>query len=189
MKTTVLKNLLLTSTLAFGLTGGVYAHDDSQTMSKVELSQRDAKCDMHQERLGFLNPQLIGKLNLTEAQKSKFDEVKEAQRAAINRKKTINQQIKEQRKSLLAAELIDLKALLESGDQFTKEVTQDKVKVREKVLAFWDSLDKEQKIKVTQYLKSKQEHLEKLADKHQKKNHHHVDKHEHAKPMATETNK
>ncbi|NOL49641.1 Spy/CpxP family protein refolding chaperone [Pelistega europaea] len=168
MKTTTLKNLLLTSALAFGLAGGAYAQDTSKDAPKAEFSQKMPKHDNRHEGFGLFSPKLIKSLNLTEAQKAKFDEVKDAQQAALNRRETVDRQIREERKSLLSAEIVDLKALLDNGEQFHKEMTEGKVKIREKVLAFWDSLDKDQKIKVTQSLKNKQERMDKFVEQHRK---------------------
>lgn len=168
MKTSTIKNLLLTSALAFGLAGGAYAQEHQHDVSKAEMVQpkRDGHHEMRHEGFSIFHPKLLESLNLTEAQKAKFDEVKAAQQAAKNRHAAVEKQMREQRKSLLSAEIVDLKALLDNGEQFRKEMTESRAKVQDKVLAFWDSLDKEQKMKVTQSLKKKQERMAKHADKH-----------------------
>lgn len=185
MKTSTLRNLLLTSALAFGLAGGAYAQDSGKDAPKAELSQKMPKRHLNHEGFGIFSPKLIDSLNLTEAQKAKFDEVKNAQQAALNRREAVDRQTREQRKSLLSAEIVDLKALLDNGEQFHKEMTEGKAKVREKVLAFWDSLDKDQKVKVTKALQKKQERIEKFME-HRKSQ---MDEHKHhgEHPMKQES--
>ncbi|NEN76275.1 hypothetical protein F9B74_08065 [Pelistega sp. NLN82] len=178
MKTASLKKLLLTSALAFGIVGTGFAQETQiAPEAKAEYSQKSFHENKQgHAKFGLFSPKLIKELDLNADQKAKFDAIGEARKAAFEARKDEMGKIAEQRKALLAEKVVDLKALLENGDQAKAQLEKNREDIRAKTLAFWDSLDDTQKEKATTHLRQNHDkkafgqknydHKGKKGDKH-----------------------
>ncbi len=165
-----LKNLLVTSAVAFGIVGFAQAQTVENTAKpsteqKAEFGHKFKRDGEHRGKFGVFHPKLIEDLKLTADQKAKYDEIEKTQKSLFDANKEAGQKLAEERKTLLSADVVDLKALLENGDKFHDEMMKGKNEVRAKTLAFWDSLDTAQKTKATQFLKERQDRMEHFKDK------------------------
>lgn len=159
MKT--LKGLLVTSALAFGIAGFAQAQTaenaaKSSAEQKAEFGHKLRHDGEHRAKFSLFHPKLIEDLKLTANQKAKYDEIERTQKSLFEGNKEASQKLVKERKTLLSADVVDLKALLENSDKFHDEMMKGKDEVRAKMLAFWDSLDTTQKIKATQFLKERE---------------------------------
>ncbi|MDY3330775.1 MAG: hypothetical protein SOX43_02320 [Pelistega sp.] len=165
-----LKNLLVTSALAFGVAGFAQAQAVDNAPQGKPTHEFGHKKDFkrggdHQKGFGIFHPRLIQDLNLSAEQKAKYDEIEQVQKSLAETHKDTAKKLADERKSLLSAEIVDLKALLDNGDKFHDEMSKGKDDVRAKTLAFWNSLDNAQKTKVTQSLKERQERWSQFKEK------------------------
>lgn len=183
MKT--VKSLLVTTALAFGIAGFAQAQaSDNAPKTSEHKAEFGHKKDFKRgsdHKGGLFHPKLIEDLKLTDVQKAKYEEIAKTQKSLFDANKEASQKLMEERKALLSASVVNLKALLENGDKFHDEMMKGKAEVREKTLAFWDSLDVNQKTKVTKSLKERQErtahfkdgHGDRDGGKHEKRTHKH----------------
>lgn len=179
MKTSTLRNVLLTSAMAFGIAGFAQAQTPAPQGGehKAELSHKEMKrAPKHYGGMSIFNPKLVERLALTSEQKAKYEELDKLQQSVMKQHKAEIQKFIQERKDLLSAKVVDLKALLENAAQLQHIVGKEGDQVRDKTLDLWNSLNQEQKLKVTQFL---QEQDKRFAERVQQMKRHHDAKHNH----------
>lgn len=174
MKTSTLKNILLTSAISFGIVSFAQAQttDPHNGKHKAELNHhhKDMKrTPKPHGGMSIFNPKLVESLGLTPEQQAKYMELDKLQQDLMKQHKKEIKKFIQERKDLLSTKVVDLKALLDNAAQFQKIVGKDGDQVRDKILELWNSLNQDQKEKVTKVL---QEREQRFADRAKEAKHH-----------------
>lgn len=161
MKTSTLKNVLLTSAIAFGIAGFAQAQTAAPQNGEHKAELNHPHKDMKRAPkphggMSIFNPKLVESLGLTPEQQAKYMELDKLQQDLMKQHKEEVKKFIQERKDLLSTKVVDLKALLDNAVQFQKIVGKDGDQVRDKTLELWNSLNQDQKEKVTKVLQEQE---------------------------------